>query len=63
VSQRSRTPASRLSDPRLLTQQQQRREQAAARAGAYIERWFDAPLDLRRLQRAEQALREALEPE
>jgi hypothetical protein len=41
----------------------ERREQAVARAGAYLAKWADSgdPDDLRELERAERALREALE--
>ena len=38
----------------------ERREQAAARAGAYPEKWWDDEGDIRALEQAERALREAL---
>ena len=55
-----RTPAThrRGSHP---TPADERREQAVARAGAYLARWADSdPHDTRALERAELALREAL---
>jgi hypothetical protein len=39
----------------------ERRQQAVARAAAYLAKWADDPGDLSRLERVERALRDALD--